>query len=477
MGHILVTGATGFIGSHLVEKLLKLKKEENWEEEIVCLVRSTSFPKHLEGLGIKCVVGDLLKPDTLINAVQGATTIYHLGAELFTVSREKFLATNTEGTRNMLECVSKYAAKSLKRFLYVSSQAAAGPAPDNQPIDETHPFPDKPVSWYGESKMEAEKIVHTYLKKFPITIVRPSAVYGPRDLGMTSTFQATENRIHGMIGFRTRYTGMIYVSDLVQGFIQAARHPKAAGQTYFLTNPDNLTMKEVVKTIARAIKKPFGINVPIPIFFLRLTGSILELLSLFTRQIPIPTRDKARDIAQIFWLCTPAKAKKELDWEATVPLEQGFARTADFYREEKKAIKRMDLESKGVRWTKYLTFSILLGAIIEISADIGGAYHFTPRWFSIVAVLGMWGLTFGSIALLTRTKGFLIQFIPGFLILFGAELLNHYYLHLWKFGENFILTGLEPIWRAVILGVATGFIIPLINMVMLAFYKRRVRLG
>jgi hypothetical protein len=267
------------------------------------------------------------------------------------------------------------------------------------------------------------------------------------------------------------------VSDLVEGFIKAARHPKSAGETYFLTNRENITMKEVVKTIARAIKKPFGINIPIPVFVLRFTGCVLELLSLFTRQVPIPTRDKARDISQIYWLCTPAKAKEELGWEAAVPLEEGFARTAAFYREEKKSLKRMALESKGVRWTKYLTFSILLGAIIEISADMGGAYHFTPRWFAVVAVLGMWGFLFGSIAMVTRTRGFLIQFLPGFLFLFGAELLNHYHLHLWEFGKDFFLTGLSPLLRALILGILTGFIIPLINMVMVKLYKRKVRLG
>ena len=102
MAHILITGANGFIGSHLVRRLLELKKEQNWEEDILCMVRKTSDISSLKGLDIKLIIGDVREPETLVNAVKGAAYIYHLGAELFTISRQRFMDAIAKGTENML---------------------------------------------------------------------------------------------------------------------------------------------------------------------------------------------------------------------------------------------------------------------------------------------------------------------------------------------------------------------------------------
>lgn len=179
MSHILVTGANGFIGSHLVRQLLSLKEKENWKEEIVCLVRSTSNLSSLKGLNVKLVIGDLRDKETLVNAVKEAKYIFHLGAELYAISRNRFLAANTEGTRNLISVVAKYNRHNLERFLFVSSQAAAGPSPNMEPTNEDNE-PPPPVSWYAESKLEAEKIVMQYVPEIDVTIVRPCSVYGER---------------------------------------------------------------------------------------------------------------------------------------------------------------------------------------------------------------------------------------------------------------------------------------------------------
>jgi nucleoside-diphosphate-sugar epimerase len=476
MSHILVTGANGLIGSHLVRKLLELKKKENWEEEIVCLVRNTSDLSSLKGLDVKLVIGDIRYAETLEPAVRGASYIYHLAAELFPIDRKGFQDSIVLGTRNMLEAAVKYCGENLKRFLHVSSQAAAGPSKDTTPLTEAD-TPGPPVSWYAGAKLEAENIVKEFTDKIPITVVRPCSVYGERDQAMKQIFLAVNMRVHPLTGFKRRYTGMVYAKDLAEGFIAAAHSDKAVGETYFLCNPVNYSVKEVSEAIGRGIGKKRGLAIPVPLFLFRLGALVMELLHLFTRQKPIPTLDKVRDMSQVYWLCTPAKAKKDFGWEAKHTLEEGGKATVDFYLEEARTIKKMPLETKGLLWLKYFFFSVLVGIIIEYLASFGNVYKFTPGWFVIVAIFGLWGVLFGSFAMWTRTCNVIIQYIPGFLLLLGFELLNHYYLHLWKFTNDSLFGITDPIMRAVVLGIVSGFLIPIINAFMRGFYQRRLRLG
>lgn len=476
MSCILVTGANGFIGSHLVRHLLKFKEKDNWEEEIVCLVRSTSDLSSLEDLDLRLIIGDLRNPETLVKAVQGAAYIYHLGAELYAISRERFLAINTEGTKNLLEVAAKHAKNGLKRFLFVSSQAAAGPAPNKVPITEESKA-SSPVSWYAESKLEAEKAVMQYASEIPVTIVRPCSVYGERDPAFFQAYKAVERRIHPLTGFRKRYTGMIYALDVVEGMIAAARHPKTKGQTYFLSNPENYSVREVIKTKAKAVGKPFGLTLPIPIFFFRTAAVFSELLYLFFRKKPIPSRDKVRDLSQIYWLCTPKKAKEDFGWQAKISLLDGAKATYSHYKAEEKKLKEMAELSKNVLWLKYFILSLGIGILIEGISILGKLYSFQPWWLVFGAVLVLWGFIFGLIAMVTRTRGFLVQYFPGFILMMGAELLNHFYLHNWKFSDDTLFGITDPVMRAVVLGIATGFIIPIINAIMKQFHKIRLRLG
>ena len=476
MSCILVTGANGFIGSHVVRHLLKFKEKNNWEEEIVCLVRSTSDLSSLEGLDVKLIIGDLRNPETLVKAVQGATYIFHLGAELYTIGRDRFLATNTEGTRNLLSAASKHARNSLKRFLFVSSQAAAGPATDKVPItEESKPSP--PVSWYAESKLEAERAVMQYASEIPVTIVRPCSVYGERDPAFFQAYKAVERRIHPLTGFRKRYTGMIYAPDVVEGMIAAVHHPKTEGQTYFLSNPENYSVREVIKTKAKAVGKPFGLTLPIPIFFFRTAAIFSELLYIFFRKKPIPSRDKVRDLSQIYWLCTPKKAKEDFGWQAKISLFDGAKATYSHYKEEENKLKEMAEVSKNILWLKYFILSLGIGILIEGLSILGKLYSFQPWWLVFGAVLGLWGIVFGSIAMVTRTRGFLVQYFPGFILMMGAELLNHFYLHNWKFSDDTLFGITDPVLRAAVLGIATGFIIPIINALMKQLHKIKLRLG
>jgi len=476
MSRILITGANGFIGSHLVRKLLELKEEHQWEEEIVCMVRSTSDISSLKGLDVKLIIGDLRDPESLIPAVKGAAYIYHLGAELFTISRKRYFESITVGTENLLKAAVQHARNSLKRFLFVSTQAAAGPATDKTPITEER-TPPPPVSWYAETKLEAEKISKQYMSELPITIVRPCSVYGERDLVIYQIYQWVKMRIHGLTGFRKRYTGMVYVKDVVEGMIAAAQHKDSIGETYFLANPENYSVNQVNKTLAKAMGKPWGLTIPVPLFIFWIMALFAELFYLFLRNTPIPTRDKVHDISQVYWLCTPAKAGKHFGWEAKHSLLEGMKATCDYIKEEERLLKKMPLEPRGILWVKYFFLSLVFGAVIEALAAFGKLYYFKPWWIVLIIVPLFWGGIFATLCKVTRTCHCVVQFLVGFILLSGLEILNHSSPGLWAFYNDSLCGITDPVLRAVVLGIGTGILVIIINACMGQFYKRKLRLG
>jgi len=167
---VLITGASGFIGSHLTEQLhakgYKLR----------CLVRKTSNLVWIKHLPIEYVYGDLFDEEALRQSVTGADYIYHVAGTTKSRTREGYFRGNHLGTKNLLDAVREV-KPNLKRFILVSSMAGVGPAHIGTPLDETTPY--HPITAYGESKMEAEKECLKVADSVPITITRPPAVYGP----------------------------------------------------------------------------------------------------------------------------------------------------------------------------------------------------------------------------------------------------------------------------------------------------------
>ncbi len=467
MSKILITGASGFVGSHLAGELRRRG------HDVHCLVRSTSDISVLQGLGVTLHIGDLRDPASLAFPARDAEYIYHCAAALLVTDEETFFAVNRDGTKNLLNAAREQASHTLKRFILVSSQAAAGPTTTTTPRKESDP--EQPISWYGRSKLEAERAVLEFAKSLPATIVRPSSVYGERERDVSQTFPMVERRIHPVLGIQKKYVVMVYVEDLVQGMIAAAESPVSPGQIYFLNHPRILTTKEVIKTMAAAIDRPFGLTLPTPTFVFKLAAPLAELAYELARDRPSTTRDKAIEIGQRFWLADPSRAEQDFGWVPTHDLLAGMRRTLAYYREEQKELRTMARDKPFVLWLKFIATGMVIGSIIEAASYINRFYWFDPWWLVFVIALGGFGIALGTLAWLLRRSSDLVQFILPTLLVGAAEAANVAWFRAWTFTPGWPFGIDDPWLRSAVLGTAGGFVVLIINAVQRKVYERRMR--
>jgi nucleoside-diphosphate-sugar epimerase len=319
----LVTGANGFVGSHLVEGLL------DRGYQVRCLIRKTSNLKWLSDLKIEYAYGDISEKNSLKEAVRNVDIIIHSAGLTKAKTREEYFKANAEGTRNLMEVCIEENPK-LQRFVYISSQAAAGPGEDERPKDET--AINQPVSYYGESKLEGEMIVSDYSSKLPVTIIRPPAVYGPRDTDMLGFFKVVNIGFRISFGKGESYISLVYVKDLVDGIILAAENPKAVDQTYFIAEDRVYSWREAFNIIAGVLnKKTVPIRIPKSIVFL--LAFLSENLYRLIGKTPAFNTQKAKEITQRYWGLNVSKAKTELGFIPRFPLDKGAAETVRWYKE------------------------------------------------------------------------------------------------------------------------------------------------
>jgi nucleoside-diphosphate-sugar epimerase len=313
----LVTGATGFIGSHLVEELLKKGYR------VACLIRKESTLKWIESLDVTLIYGDCRNKESLLDAVKDVDTIFHIAGLTKAPKDEDFFAVNVKGTENLLEAAL---AKNpnLKRFLYLSSLAAVGPSSNGNPVNEN--TPPRPVSSYGKSKLEGEYAVMKYKDKIPVTIIRPPAVYGPRDKDLYVFYRILKKGIFPYWG--KCYYSLLYVDDLVRGIIMAAESENAEGGVFFLSDENIYTNEDIASVISEAVgTKPIRVRIPQRIFPL-----IAHISSSLSKQSSIINKDKVKELSYPKWICDSSKANKKLGFSPRVKMSEGIKWTANWYR-------------------------------------------------------------------------------------------------------------------------------------------------
>jgi nucleoside-diphosphate-sugar epimerase len=318
----LVTGATGFIGSHLVEELLRRGFE------VRCLIRRTSDTRFLETLGVELVPGDYQDPDSLAPAVANIDHVFHLAAVLTALTWEEYRRANVEATKNLL-AACRARNPGLRRFVFVSSISAAGPS--EQGRARTEDDPSAPISDYGRSKLLAEEAVRQYSGVLPAVIVRPPNVIGPRQRELLEAINLIRRRIMPVVGTGEPQTSLCYVGDVVEALILAAEHPAAAGRTYFLADPRPYAWPEISQSIARAlgIRGPvLKVRYPVQLLFAALSEAVARI----GKKRPRLTINYVKSVRFRRWIYDASRIRRELGFETKTGLDEAVARTVAWFR-------------------------------------------------------------------------------------------------------------------------------------------------
>lgn len=312
------------MGSHILDHLSR--------NQIPCavLLRNSSttnfLQHHLPAVEVRR--GSVTDPPSLANAMAGVTHVVHCAGLTKALNASAFFEVNHVGTRNVVEALNAQSPP-IQRLIHVSSLAVSGPATPAHPATEE--TPPQPVSVYGKSKLAGELEVRERCRT-EFTIVRPPAVYGPRDTGFLSMFKAVRHHLLPRPR-KNQALSLVYVRDLAEAVVTCLCSAKTAGQTYFVAALEPVTGRAMAREIAAAMK---GWTVPCP-----MPGPLLwavcvaqQVLSQLTRRPSLLNLQKYAELRAPGWVCDSSKLRRETGFECQTRLKQGVAETLEWYRGE-----------------------------------------------------------------------------------------------------------------------------------------------
>ena len=319
---VLVTGATGFIGSHLVDEL-------RWKGyEVTALIRESSDLRWLRGKRLEYLYGDLLGKGKL-PSLKGFAHIFHLGGATKALRHKDFYRTNREGTERLIAAARRI--RGLKRFVYLSSQAAAGPSPLERM--QTEQDPPCPVSPYGKSKLQGEKAVLRCRDKFHVTVLRPSAVYGPRDAYMFEVFKTISKGRMPLLGKDPVFLSFCYVEDLIQALLLSIRGRYRSGEVFFIADGGKYSLGSFADVVSSALKVKLR-TIHVPLWAAKFYAAAADGWGFARRKPASFSRNKCAEAIQRNWVCDISKAKKKLGFRPRFRLEAGVKVTLQWYQEK-----------------------------------------------------------------------------------------------------------------------------------------------
>lgn len=316
----LVTGASGFLGSYVVDKLVEVGARAR------CLVRRSSRREFLPADGVEFVQGDVTDVEALRLALADTDVVFHLAGLIKAPRPEDYFRVNYLGTINLLEACRQQARA--PRVVLVSSLAASGPSAPGRP--KTEESQDAPLTPYGKSKLLAERAAASFGRELPLTIVRPPTIYGPRDRESLLLFRLVAMGVRPRLSV-TSEISVIHAADLADGLLLAAANPSAIGRTYFMASDDRPSLDSLIEAIASALGRR-GIDLPVPGWAVRGAGRIAELIRDLGGVSLVFDRWKAEEVLSGFWACSNTRAREELGFSPRISLAEGIAGTAQWYQ-------------------------------------------------------------------------------------------------------------------------------------------------
>jgi dihydroflavonol-4-reductase len=313
---VAITGATGFLGWHLIERF----QREGWEvRAIVRPGNRKPLPAGAEVVEVSLDAGDLEA------AFRGTSTIVHAAGLIRARHPDEFQHVNVDGTKRVVEAANHSAS----HLIFISSQAAIGPGTLARPAREDDE--PRPISAYGRSKLAAERVVQS-TSRIPWTIVRPPAVYGPRDRGFLPLFRLAARGTFLMIADPSMSFTFVAVEDLVRGIVLAASNEAAANQTFFIGHPTPSTGEDLMRLLAASFSRRYR-PVRVPRAAILLAGLVGDVAWKFGAE-PILDSDRVSELQAPGYVCAVDHVREQIGFTAAVTLGEGITRTAAWYREE-----------------------------------------------------------------------------------------------------------------------------------------------
>lgn len=322
-GKVLLTGASGFIGGRLRDALLAANVD-------VVAVRRPGSPPAKKGRSVEIAYDDTRGLARIIKAEQ-PDYVLHVAGATKGVTYDDFRQANVMPTQNLVDAIRAEHPR-IKRFVHVSSLASYGPSSVTEPHRET--AARRPIEFYGQSKLESERVVESLGDLLPWTIVRPSGVYGPGDVDYLNLFREVEKGRNVYFGNRKRWFSCVYVDDLVDAILFATTHEKAIGNGFFVCDGSPVTWEAFQDALVKVSGKRVR-TIDFPEFFVTLGSMGGELATLIDKKPRLFNRQKAKMGAAEAWLCKSDFIRQSLGWTSHVSLEEGLRRTFDWYRKEK----------------------------------------------------------------------------------------------------------------------------------------------
>ena len=313
----LVTGATGFVGSHLVDALLRRGAT------VTALARSASKAAEFQTRGVRIVSGHLHDETALLQAAREQDVVYHVAGAIAARDELEFLRANRDGTATVVAAAQ---SAGTERFVLVSSLAAGGPSPRGLPLDGSES--PRPVTAYGRSKLAGEQVVRGSRLRW--SIVRPPIVYGPRDREILKVFRVARLGIAPVFGDGSQELSAVHAADLAAGLI-AVGESSTCGRIYNACHPQVFTSAEFARSVGAAMGRSVK-TVRVPALLGRALLSVTEASARVTGQTTILTTDKANEFFQPAWTGDPTPLMRDCGWQPAFDLRTGLDDTYRWYR-------------------------------------------------------------------------------------------------------------------------------------------------